>query len=199
MNLREVVRQRKLLLQNGVLEKLASLPAAQALEVLLEAEKKAEESRQIVITLETIDGVLSEKNQGKKIAQAPVEVETQDAAQAQAQAAAETPSAPMKILSFKKYDCDGTVEDFVSHFRNRFAKLSSMLKNRVSAANGVTSAAQNSRAVSTMACCVSVRFSSGFIVMADGGRRMAEVKWQQCEGGQQLICHPPSAIRHQYV
>ena len=145
MNLREVVRQRKLLLQSGVLEKLSSLQPAQALEILLEAEKKAEESKQVVITLDTIDFVLSEKNQGKKASQAPVEVEKAAVTPQEMQAASDAASGfvhSLKIPPFKKFDCDGTVEDFVSHFRNRFAKLSTMLKNRVSASNGVTSIEQ---------------------------------------------------------
>ena len=142
MDLREVARQRKLLLQRGVLEKLSSLQQSESLEILLEAERKTEEKKQLVITNETINEILSEKNQEKKASQALVEVERPAPPEAVANAEFDNFTPSLEILSNKKFDCDGTVEDFVSHFRNRFQKLSSILKNRVSAGNGITSIEQ---------------------------------------------------------
>ncbi|MEM4254940.1 MAG: DNA-directed DNA polymerase II small subunit [Candidatus Norongarragalinales archaeon] len=137
MDLRQVVKQRKLLLESGVLEKLAAMPQDEALEILLEAESKAEEKKQPVITLASVGEIVSEKNQGKKAGQAIVQVEKRQYAPSPARENGFVHS--LEIPPFKKFDCDGTVEDFIAHFRNRFHKLSSILKNRVSAANGVIS------------------------------------------------------------
>ncbi|MFH1056286.1 MAG: DNA-directed DNA polymerase II small subunit [Candidatus Micrarchaeota archaeon] len=135
MDLLEVARQRKMLLEAGVLEKLSPLPQAQALEVLLQAEKQAEEKKLFVISNELVQEIISSKAEEKKTTQAMVEVEKPP--EEQPVAFDDDFKHSLKILSRKKYDCSGGVNDFVSHFRNRLEKLTAILRNRAST-NGVT-------------------------------------------------------------
>lgn len=140
MDLREVVKQRKLLLEAGVIEKLSVLPQKDALDVLLKAEKYAEEKNLFVITNELVSSFLAQRTEEQKASQAHVEIAKTQPTRAETKERDEF-IPQLRILSNKKFDCTGKIEDFIVHFRNRLEKLGGLLKNRAGS-NGVSSIEQ---------------------------------------------------------
>ena len=136
MDLLEVARQRRLLLEAGVIERLSSLAQPEAFEVLLEAEKKASQQNLFVISNALVEKILSEKTEEKKAAQAPIYVEKPQAVE-KLRAADPSFKHELQVLSLKTFDCSGGAEDFVLHFRNRLEKISKILRTRTSE-NGIT-------------------------------------------------------------
>jgi len=133
VDLLEVVKQRRLLLEAGVLEKLSTLQPGEALDALFEAEEQASKQNLFVISNSLVEKILAGKSSERKAEQVAFAVEKTAPAEAR-----ETGfQSALKIQPERKFDCTGTVQDFVSHFNNRMEKLSRMLRVRASE-NGLT-------------------------------------------------------------
>ncbi|HLC37864.1 MAG TPA: DNA-directed DNA polymerase II small subunit [Candidatus Norongarragalinales archaeon] len=132
MNARDYALQKKLLLEAGVLNKIGGRNDAS--ELLRKMEEKTSARKALVITNSVADEVLAEENIQKTMHQ-PLEKIPVEKPFGSEIAKGFVPS--LKILSSKKYECYGTVEDFVLHFNSRLEKIGRILKNRASE-NGIT-------------------------------------------------------------
>ena len=125
MNARDYALQKKLLLEAGVLNKIGGRNDAS--ELLRKMEEKTSARKALVITNSVADEVLAEENIQKTMHQ-PLEKIPVEKPFGSEIAKGFVPS--LKILSSKKYECYGTVEDFVLHFNSRLEKIGRILKNR---------------------------------------------------------------------
>jgi DNA polymerase II small subunit len=132
MNARDYALQKKLLLETGVMKKIGD--RSDSAELLKKMEEKAFEREMLVITNAMADEVLAEETTQKTMQQPVEKIQVEKPFGAE-MAEGFTPS--LKILSSKKFDCYGTIDDFIAHFRDRVGKIGKILKNRASE-NGIT-------------------------------------------------------------